>query len=593
MSDFEQFLSRFEDRPTAVPPRLPQPVIEEPRWEIRLVSLWDAILAGGHFVGRCFMLVYLLVFWTTVMLILGGAILLALEAILMNPHEVSIGETQIGKSATVVLRTAAELEDPNTSVVCIGSQPDSTADDLYAEAVRRGQSHRTVLEDFDDFEQVISRDWLAPSEQEEWSRFAEDKRTIELRLDALARRRGFTNLDDHPSILEYGEPAHWLMLKQEPRKPLRQLQYAFQPGSAEHRQLVRDCTDEAVANAFQFLPRHRASLDRLAGPASRFTSVYWRSPALIVRDRPGCGNALIEMLERGFHYFISGGRVITKEEWRFICATIGLEIIRYKENGGQRRIVLIYEESEANASIGPFEAAAMQTLAKTGLSIRLIAQDPFWYSPEVTNVVLQNSNHLWFRSASANVAEIAAHDLSPAIHPYALKQLEYQVRQYHAGWESVPVETETELDRGGTNHSVTHRDRPIIEYEVSERPTYFMPHEQIALFKKWNMQTDVGEAFAKCEGRVSLVRFPEPRRLISESEVVREYLEHRNRWPFTTSPGFDPMAASLGEDETTPHSVSFIIRRRIGKRSRPGSSPLTEWPSDEPTDSANESEADA
>lgn len=510
-----------------------------------------------------------------------------------TPQEVFAGESQIGKSTAMVLRTIPDLQDPGTSVFCLGSQPDSTADALYAEAVRLGQAPRTVLEDFDDFGCVVPTDWGAPSTQECWYDFSANKRTIELRLDAFARRRGFSNLDDHPSILEYAEPAHWLLLLQQPRKQLRAMEFAFQPGSDGHRELVRDCVNEDIASLFKFLPRQRASLDRLAGPAKRFVSLYWRSPALIARDSPGAGNRLVEMLNRGFHYFIKGGRIITKEEWRFICATIGLEIIRYKETGGKRRIVLIFEESEANASIGPMEAVAIQTLAKTGLSIRLIAQDPYWHTPEVTNTVLQNSNHLWFRSSSSAVAEIAANDLSPAIDPYALKQLEYQVRQFIDGYESIPVETETELGRGGSNHSVSYRDRPIIRYEVSERPTYFSPNEQVSLFRKWNMGLGVGEAFAKVNGRVSYVRFPKPTDYGDAARIARIYEEHRRRWPFTVSAGFDLMAPSTGVAETTPASGTFIIPRRVNKRWTPKSSPLTEWLNDEPNDSPTESEDDA
>lgn len=510
-----------------------------------------------------------------------------------TPHDLSGGRTQGGKSSAMLLRTSEELADPNTSIVLVGSQPNSLADDLYAEACRRGQAGRTVLEDFDDFQCVVPTDWLAPSPRESWYDFSANKRSIELRLDALSRRRGFSNLDDHPSILEYGEPAHWLLLLQQPRKHLRAMEFAFQPGSDMHRELVRDCVNEDIANLFKFLPRQRASLDRLAGPAKRFVSLYWRSPALMLRDQPGCGNRLVEMLDRGFHYFIKGGRVITKEEWRFICATIGLEVIRYKENGGRRRVILIYEESEANNSVGPFEANALQTLAKADLSIRLIAQDPYWHSPEITNTVLQNTNHLWFASASAEVAEIAANDLSPAINPYALKQLEYQVRQFIDGYESIPVETETELGRGGSNHSVSYRDRPIIRYEVSERPTYFSPNEQIALIRKWNMRLGVGEAFAKVNGRVSYVRFPKPTDYGDAARIARIYEEHRRRWPFTVSAGFVPTAPSTGAAETMPAFGTFTIPLRVNKRWTPKSSPLTEWLSDEPTDSANESEEDA
>jgi hypothetical protein len=510
----------------------------------------------------------------------------------VNPHEVYVGETQIGKSTTLVQRNREDLSDSETSVVCIGSQPESTAFAMYAEAVALGQAHRTVLEDFDDFQHVVPRDWLPRSTLPGWEGTMEDKRTIELRMDALSRRRGFTHLDEHPLIREYGEPAHRLMLKQEPRKPLATVEHAFLPGSPGHRALLRDCLHEDVANVFASLPMHPSTLDRLVGPAKRFMDIYFRSPALAVRDNPGGGDVLRELLDRGFHYFIQGGRKITQEEWRFICATVALEVIRYKETGGRRRVVLNIEESEANDLVRRFEARAMQLLGKTGLAIRVVAQEPFWHTPETTEVVMQNSNHLWMRSASAAVAQRAAEDLAGAIDPYAVKHIEYLVRQYQVGWETVPVETETKLHRGGTNQSISLRDRPVFHYELAPRPTHFQPHEQLALLKKWNMTIARGEAFVKCDGRVSFVRFPEPRASIDEESVWRFYEEHRKQWPFSPVPGSDPTQPSTGEAATTPRSVSFVIRRRVGNRSAEDSTPLTRWQTDEQRNSVDESAED-
>lgn len=68
-ANFEDFLRKFEVRPPVAPPQVPQPVVEKPFWEVRLVSPWPLIkvILGGAVKVVAF--AYFFVFWAAVLLI--------------------------------------------------------------------------------------------------------------------------------------------------------------------------------------------------------------------------------------------------------------------------------------------------------------------------------------------------------------------------------------------------------------------------------------------------------------------------------------------------------------------------------------------
>ncbi len=188
----------------------------------------------------------------------------------------------------------------------------------------------------------------------------------------------------------------------------------------EFKEAVRLCRDEQCCNWWLDLPTHSASRERITGPTERILSILGRDG---VASRTHRGpNTFLEMIDEGHSFCSEGGQRISQSELRFITATRLKQILRYKEQGGQANLMVIIEESEAGQMIGPQEVKALQTLRKTGIQFVIVCQEPYWVDDATTQVVLQNTNHIWLSCGSSHVARIAADDLMAAYNPYAVKE---------------------------------------------------------------------------------------------------------------------------------------------------------------------------
>ncbi|MCA9028596.1 MAG: hypothetical protein KDA86_25535 [Planctomycetaceae bacterium] len=293
-------------------------------------------------------------------------------------HELIIGATQeSGKTNAVKLRVGPFMNDPTWSVASADPQPDATSFDLFRTSIHLGQSHRTIFDDLGDTERIIPRDWLLPSSSESyWQREQEDKNSVEMFLDPLARRRGLANLDANPLIREWAMFWSYLMMYQNPRKPLSEGKAAFKPWLPSFNTICTDCTNNDIAWKFRKLPQTVSVLERMANPAERFLDPVLNSPGVKMRDGMGQGFDFEGHLDRGGHYFMQGGNHMSKEEIRFLLSSMVLRVIEYKRSGGKQNVLVILEEAEAFDLVSTYEEQAIKTLQKRGLVFLIVCQSP-------------------------------------------------------------------------------------------------------------------------------------------------------------------------------------------------------------------------
>lgn len=372
-----------------------------------------------------------------------------------------VGKTRWGKS-TAALHL---LNAVGGQVVALDQQADSTAWALHKAFLNLGR--QAVYDKLDDQERHFPLNLLDPANG------IARERNIEELMETLIRRRGSANVDANPLIEMWTElwcrliPPHWTL-----KKALQ----IFRNGDV-FQEAVDLCQDDECRSAWLDLPAHAASRERITGAAERLVSILGKE-TIACRTYRGT-NTFLKMIDEGWSFLSDGGQVIPQGMVRFIMATRMKQLNRYKMAGGKAEPTVVIEESEAGEMIGRQEAIAIQTLGKTGIKYIIICQEPFWIDDQVTDIVMQNTNHMWFRCGSQKVAELAAKDLCGVMfNPRAIKE---------------------------------HLERPFQigdDKYIEKRVNYFTPAEQMGLIVKWVMSLPVGACFARSGETVRYCQFP-------------------------------------------------------------------------------------
>lgn len=228
------------------------------------------------------------------------------------------------------------------------------------------------------------------------------------------------------------------------------------------------------------------------------------------------------------------------------------------------------EEAEV-LGVGPYEARAIQTLGKEGLSFTVICQEPFFPNDEypVQSVVMQNMNHVWMRAGSEEVAQLAALDLMGLVSPNAIKTTHVSPKQIQVGWHQADSSSGFGLFQK-KNDRAPERPAPVYEHLLETRHTYYSTQEQVDLLKKWILNLPKGEAFVRCGPDISHIRFPPLTTTISDSLALSVIARRKRQPPFISTGqnlGSTPMAESSGNSGPTPISGFTIPIRTHWKSS--------------------------
>lgn len=252
-------------------------------------------------------------------------------------HELVPGSTGSGKSTHVRESIRAYLEKAVSPepIVWLDPQHGKSGHEFYQHCLALGLAYRTIFERLSDTDAVIKWDWLEESHHDHpLERGRENKREVELFLDALIRQREFTSLAEHALIKQWAENWSYLMLYQKPRKRLSDGIWAFRPLSPSWEKLIVDCQVAEIANRFKHLPTHPATLERMVSPALRLLDPIFNCPAVRCRDGMGHGFDVGEALDEGKILIFEGGDS-SEEEISFLLRSIALRVIDYKRRGGQ------------------------------------------------------------------------------------------------------------------------------------------------------------------------------------------------------------------------------------------------------------------
>jgi len=100
--------------------------------------------------------------------------------------------------------------------------------------------------------------------------------------------------------------------------------------------------------------------------------------------------------------------------------------------------------------MNPRIAQSIQSQEKQNLAYAIISQTGYWPDDNypITNVIWQNTNHLFFRCESPDVLEKIAKDFSTLYDPTLVKKRQFRYRQAIRGFEQFSTESITEREKG-------------------------------------------------------------------------------------------------------------------------------------------------
>lgn len=154
----------------------------------------------------------------------------------------------------------------------------------------------------------------------------------------------------------------------------------------------------------------------------------------------------------------------------------------------------------------------------------------------ITTIFMQNTNKCWMRQGTEEAARIAAKDLmGVTFSAYTVKEIEQQ-----------------HIQQGD-------------KFFITERMKYYTPQEQEALWVKWLMNLNVGEAFVKVGTDVRFIQTP-----LDEPQTTNEEIEAwRKQQPWLTTvnvtkQSFEWSTTQQSSSDTSSNSDSSSpTRRRI------------------------------
>ena len=413
------------------------------------------------------------------------------------------GATGSGKS-TAILNMIQDMQQ----VVILDQQRHSTARAAYA--IKSG-----ILDDLDDPEKHVPFTLLPPETGIERDVQIEDFEEV------LIGSRSKGNMDENPLIQSVVNmwcrllPPFWTI-----KRGLRMFRFGD-----EFKEAIDLCTDEECRSWWLDQPMSPTVRDRNFAPAERILSLLG-TEAIASRTYRGT-NEFIGWIDQGYSFFAEGGQIIPQKALRLIQRTRLKQLNRYKSRGGKANFTIILEESEASGIIGPAEAKAVQLLRKTGVSFVYVCQEPHWLDDQVTQIILNNTNKMWFRADSQTIAEMAADDLMVMFQPYAIKETTEMLRV---------------ID-----------DKKYIDRKV----VYFSPSEQHQLIQKWVMSLPVGAAFVRFGNRVRYVQFPkvdvqDPEQKRKKQTCLRETKSFSTSTTSTQSPLNKPSSQKSSHRTPSP-----------------------------------------
>jgi hypothetical protein len=285
-----------------------------------------------------------------------------------HPNRLVLGEPGSGKS---VGTASLALAFPG-AIVCADPQSESISSLLLEHSDGEVIFHR-----LDDLDHPVGYDLLrsAPTHLSPGARLQVNRRRARQFVETIMRRRG-GDIAGSPLMEEWVMAMLMLYLYQGKPKDPGILPYAFRPGTAEFRALLRDCSSEETRDKFETLTELKPrSLRTEVGSAARLIEPVFSSPEFLAACRPGLNVGAA--LQRKIKLLIERGTA-DEDVTRTIIGGLSLVVTEHCEGRLEPwpPVAVILEECTNARTAGPFEERKAGETRKYGQHWWFIAQHP-------------------------------------------------------------------------------------------------------------------------------------------------------------------------------------------------------------------------
>lgn len=400
-------------------------------------------------------------------------------------HRIYAGKTGSGKTNKALNDMMEVVYGGRHSLVFVAPHEKAAVDfvsELYAQFGEEILS-RLVVEQLGDTDKVIPRQFIFKSDASDyWTQRMENDAAAEAVISLMAARRKMTDFFERPSLEEISHLAIQLYQYQDTWWPEHLLAQTLFPKNPISKFAIEHCTDEEVKARFKDKIDVPPSVaETSTKPVARMLEQLFSNPAMKCRTSvPQTWDKIAFHNNAGIFIIVANGcsadalRTYTFSEFHQISA--------WARGGIIGPVVFVVDEVANYQLAGSFEAKSFATLRGSNVSIWYIIQSTNFPTEDITEAILDNSDHIIFLQGSAKMSRLFAEDLLAVLDEYAVHHT--TVQQLHDGFDSKPrITSSTNKTKRGeeTSEGFTeaHSDQLIPKYKHEEVKHYKAANDQI------------------------------------------------------------------------------------------------------------------
>lgn len=410
-------------------------------------------------------------------------------------HLLTVGQTGSGKNALLhsmmlaIIAREIVLGRQACMTVAFPHEPWalSLLAELYARFGLRWVLEHVRVDRLRECDKVLCRQYARVSHETDlWRKMQENADFLSSILAQIGSlRKDLRDWSDHP-VLENGSRIPHMVaqnVKERQWFPDSWIPFILEKGPVRDF-FHRHCTDpklRAEVMRWNFY-NLRDELNLLVPPA-RLLRKFYGAPQIIARtSRKPTWDKVKFLNNCGILIKIGAG--VAEEVVTIDFESDFEETMFLKKKGAiTKRVYYIKDEVNRYALAKHNTAGQLATMRYTDTNIWLLAQHlRFSGEPELTEEILQNTDHIWGRINDPDLADKAARDLRGAMDEHKVHHRDAVTRQVHVGTkrDEIPTENVTtdELGRKRVTEGKSILSSPIYEEKTDYRPVYQAGNEQ-------------------------------------------------------------------------------------------------------------------
>lgn len=423
------------------------------------------------------------------------------------PHRVISGKTGSGKT-NFALNEMMDVVYQGTHWLTFVAPHEKAAVDFVAELYAQFGEYilsRLVIEPLGDTDSVIMRQIIQKSDSTDyWQRKQENDAFCEAMISLMAARRKMTDFFERPSLEDVSTLAIQLYQNQDVWWPEYLLPQALHPKNPISKFALDHCTDLEIR-------------ERLSEKINVSPSVAETSTKPVAR--------MLELLIGALKARTCQPQIWDKKEFHnnagiFIIVANGCSIdalrtytfsefqqcVSWMKSGQIGPGVFVVDEVANYSLAGMFEARAFNTTRGSGLSIWHIVQSPDYHNDDVTEAILDNSDHYVFQQGSSKSAKYFAEDLLPVLDEYKVHHTTKKRIDRDPILERRKGKTITKRDDGGKTESETIGEHYVPDFEYEDENVYQSGNEQVLWLAQKLQKQPRGSYFYKTSSAAGQAR---------------------------------------------------------------------------------------